>query len=182
MKKILLINLLFLSFLMKGQNEASVEKSIYSFQIGTVGAWFQNETKLTNTIALRTEIGLYTEIWAGSGFFMAPEITLEPRWYYNIIKRDKKNINVSNNSANFLTIRTSYRSSIFEISTLNNNLAENSISIIPKWGIKRNLGKNFNYELGLGIGYLHFIDQQYFTLADSDGIIIDAHFRIGYNF
>lgn len=90
---------------MKVQNVASVEKLMYSFQIGVLGTWFQNETKLSNTIAIRTEIGLCTEIWAGSGFFMAPEITLEPRWYYNIKKRAKKNLDISNNSAFFFSLK-----------------------------------------------------------------------------
>lgn len=164
------------------QNIDSVEKSIYSFQMGTVGAWFQNETKLSNTIALRTEVGLYTEIVARNGFFMAPEITIEPRWYYNIKKRGRKKLNITNNSANFLTIKTNYRSSIFEISNYNSKRAEDGISIIPKWGIRRNIGEKFNFELGIGVGYLSFINQKYFTISDSEGIIVDAHIRIGYNF
>ncbi|TXD53064.1 MULTISPECIES: hypothetical protein [unclassified Polaribacter] len=175
---IIIIIILFYSFSLIAQ----VEKSINSVQIGTVGVWFQNETKLSNSIALRTEVGLYTEIWAGSGFFMAPEISFEPRWYYNLKKRKFKNKDISNNSGNFLTIETSYRSSIFEFGTLDSKLAENGFSIIPKWGIRRNLGKRFNYELGVGIGYLEFINQKHFTLSDSDGIIVDAHIRIGYNF
>jgi hypothetical protein len=54
--------------------------------------------------------------------------------------------------------------------------------LLPKCGIRRNTRKSFNYELGLGIGHLHFINQLNFTLADSDGIIIDAHLRIGHTF
>jgi hypothetical protein len=182
MKKIFLINLLLFSFLMKGQNNSSVEKSINSIQIGTVGAWFQNETKLTNTVALRSEVGLYTEIVKDVGFYMAPEITLEPRWYYTIKKRASKNLDISNNSANYFTIKTNFRSSSFEISNFDDKRAENSIAFIPKWGIRRNIGTNFNYELGLGIGYLTYINQKYATLSDSDGLVIDAHIRIGYNF
>jgi hypothetical protein len=181
MKKSIII-ILFISSSLVSQNIDSVEKSLYSFQIGTVGAWFQNETKLSSTIALRTEIGLYTEIVSGKGYFMAPEITIEPRWYYNLKKRSDKNLDISKNSASFLTIRTSYRSNLFEISNYDDKRAEKGISIIPKWGIRRNLGKNFNYELGIGVGYLSFINQKYSTISDSEGIIIDAHIRIGYNF
>jgi hypothetical protein len=113
---------------------------------------------------------------------MAPELTLEPRWYYNVKKRNSKNLDISNNSANFFTIKTSFRSNVFEISNFDENRAENSIAIIPKWGIRRNIDKNFNYEIGIGIGYLSFINQKYVTLSDSDGITVDAHIRIGYNF
>ena len=41
----------------KSQN-TSVEKSIFGLQTGVLGIWAYNETKLSNTIALRTEIGL----------------------------------------------------------------------------------------------------------------------------
>ncbi|TXD53060.1 MULTISPECIES: hypothetical protein [unclassified Polaribacter] len=89
-KNILFLILALTAILIKAQDNTSVEKSIYSVQLGIMGVWGQNEIKLSNTIALRTEIGLYTEIQAGSGFFMAPEITFEPRWYYNIKKRASK--------------------------------------------------------------------------------------------
>jgi hypothetical protein len=181
-KNILLFVLLMTSTLIKGQNKLTIEKSIYSLQIGVLGFWLNNELKLSDEIALRTEIGLYTEIVKGIGFFMAPELTLEPRWYYNVKKRNSKNLNISNNSANFFTIKTSFRSNVFEISNFDENRAENSIAIIPKWGIRRNIDKNFNYEIGIGIGYLSFINQKYVTLSDSDGITVDAHIRIGYNF
>lgn len=186
-KKIL--TLLFLitcltTFNLIGQENTSVEKSITSLQIGTVGVWMNNESRLADEFALRTEIGLYTEITAGSGFFMAPEVNLEPRWYYNFKKRAENNLKVKNNSANFLTLKTSYRSSILEISTYDDNLnrSENSFSFTPKWGIRRSLNTNVNYELGIGLGYLFYINQKYPTVSDSNGVVVDLHIRIGYNF
>ena len=56
------------SILTRAQNNASLEKSIYSFQIGIVGIWGQNEIKLTDVIALRTQIGLETDIMYKVGF------------------------------------------------------------------------------------------------------------------
>lgn len=180
MKKILLI-LIIISSITNAQNK-SVEKSIFNIQVGTVGIWVNNESMLFDEIALRTEIGLYTEIVKEKGFFMSPEITLEPRWYYNLKKRVSNKLDISNNSANFFTIKTSFRSNIFEISNYEDKRAEKSISFIPKWGLRRSLGANFNYELGLGIGYLSYINQKYFTVSDSDGIVIDLHLRIGFKF
>jgi hypothetical protein len=46
------------------------------------------ETKLSDAIALRTEVGLYTKIIQGVGFFMAVEIITEPICYYNIKKKE----------------------------------------------------------------------------------------------
>lgn len=181
MKKIFLIYLVFISITINGQQKQSLEKSIFSIQIGTVGVWVNNETKLLDNFTIRTEVGLYTEIVKGNGFFMAPEISLEPRWYYSIKKRASKGLDISNNSGNFFTIKTGYRSNVFEILHESSKRAENSISFVPKWGIRRNLGKYFNYEAGIGFGYLTFFNQKYQTVFDSDGIITDLHLRIGIN-
>ncbi|WP_298778612.1 hypothetical protein [uncultured Polaribacter sp.] len=185
MKKIIVITFLFFSFSLFSQALGkTIERSLNSIQIGTVGGWFNNEVRFADQFTLRTEIGLYSEITAGVGFFLAPEVNLEPRWYYNFKKRAKKSLNVTNNSANFLTVKTSYRSSLFEISSFDDNLnrAEDSFSIIPKWGIRRSLSMKINYELGLGLGYLFYINQKYPSVSESDGLVVDLHIRIGYNF
>tara|TARA_B110000908_G_C9960494_1_gene316639 strand:+ start:77 stop:622 length:546 start_codon:yes stop_codon:yes gene_type:complete len=181
MKKIFLIYFLLLPFLVLAQKSSSVEKSIFTVQTGAVGIWVNNETRLTDEIALRTEIGLYTEIVANSGFFMAPEITLEPRWYYNIKKRVVNNKDITNNSASFVTLKINFKSDVFEISGYDDDFdrAKNSFAIIPKWGIKRNIGRHFNYELGCGAGYVF---QKNFSITNSGGIVVDLHLRIGYNF
>ncbi|TXD53061.1 MULTISPECIES: hypothetical protein [unclassified Polaribacter] len=75
-----------------------------------------------------------------------------------------------------------HRSDIFEINHNRTSGPENSISLIPKWGIRRNLAKYFSYEAGVGVGYIRFINQKYFRTFDNNGIAIDLHLRIGYNF
>ena len=42
---------------------------------------------------------------------------------------------------------------IIASSEKNNVSASGSISLIPTWGIRRNLGKHFEYEMGIGVGY-----------------------------
>ena len=65
MKRILL-TLVFcgLTLIAKSQN-ASVEQSTYGIQTGFLGIWAHNETKLSNSIALRSEIGFDSGIWGG---------------------------------------------------------------------------------------------------------------------
>ena len=75
--------------------DVSVEKSINGIQIGVLGIWLHNETKLTRKLALRSEIGLDAGIFDGTlytktGYIFAPIITLEPKWYYNLLKRASK--------------------------------------------------------------------------------------------
>ena len=63
MKKTLLtLTLCGLTFFGKSQ-DASVEKSSFGIQTGVLGIWAYNEAKLSNSIALRTEIGFDFGIW-----------------------------------------------------------------------------------------------------------------------
>jgi len=160
----------------QSQNKISVEKSIYGIQIGTLGFWVYNESRLTNTIALRSEIGLDAGI-INSLYILTPTITAEPRFYYNLKKRSKKGKSILKNSANFLALKFFYVPNLFVISNYQDTRAIKSLSIIPKWGIKRSIGKHFTYELGLGIGY--YIDLEDGYLNESTA---DLHLRIGYTF
>ena len=180
MKKIKIIMLLCIITVAAHAQKASVEKSIYGVQIGTVGLWAQNETKLTNKTALRTEVGVYTEIQAGIGYFIAPEIIVEPRWYYNLENRVKKGKSIEGNSGNFIGLKTNYKSDIFEISNYNLDRAEKSFLLIPKWGIRRKIGNSFNYEAGFGLGIQYFEKSNINIKRDEP--VADLHLRIGYTF
>ncbi|CAM1343570.1 hypothetical protein [Tenacibaculum amylolyticum] len=162
--------------------DASVEKSINGIQVGFLGAWAHREMKLSNEVALRIELGMDAGGWSGnytpkSSFAMVPVLTLEPRWYYNLNKRASKSKDISRNSANFFTLQTSYHPDWFVISNNKSVRVNEQISIIPTWGIRRNLGKNFNYEAGIGIGYRHVIPNGVFRSIDPN-----IHLRIGYQF
>ena len=66
MKKIIL-GLIFLGSIGIGRSQnASVEESIFGIQTGILGIWAHNESKLGNSIALRTELGLDAGIFGGS--------------------------------------------------------------------------------------------------------------------
>ena len=169
-----------LTFIAKSQN-ASVEQSNYGIQTGVLGIWFHNESKLSKQIALRSELGLDSGIFGGSyydgiGFILTPVITLEPRWYYNLDKRISKSKNINGNSGNFISLKTSFIPDWFVISNVNNLSIINNISIIPTWGIRRNIGNHFTYEAGIGVGYRYYFD---FYGGEAAGNI---HLRVGYRF
>lgn len=165
-----------------------VEKSIFNIQTGVLGSWINNETKISSKFALRSEIGLDAGIFGGdindnSGFFLTPVINIEPRWYYNILKRENKNKPINNNSANFLTTSISYHPDWFVISSKNNINVYNQLSIIPKWGIRRNIANsNFNFEAGIGFGYRFYFLKQYGYSKNDGETALDLHLRIGYTF
>lgn len=187
MRKVLLtLTLCGLTLIAKSQN-TSVEKSTFGIQTGFLGIWIHNESKLSNQIALRSELGLDTGIFNGSandniGFFMVPTITLEPRWYYNLNKRQNKSRRIDGNSGNFISIKTTYHSDLFVISSENNVNFITDISIVPTWGIRRHIGAHFTYEAGFGIGYAHYFEKENLRLLSEDDVAINLHLRIGYRF
>ena len=169
------------------EKNASVEKSIFGVQIGVLGVWAHHEARLSNRIALRSEVGLDTGLWWGdfydkAGFVAAPVFTVEPRWYYNINKRKNKNRRIDGNSGNFISLKTSYHPDWFVISNYQNIRIISDISFIPTWGIRRNIGQKLNFETGLGIGYWSVINNKKYLLFNNDGVAINLHLRLGYKF
>jgi len=167
-----------------------VEKCIFTVQTGAVGVWISNEVRLGNEFALRTEIGLDAYVFTAKNAagreikdnVMLPSISFEPRWYYNIEKRAGKGKNITNNSADFVTLAVEYLSGGMAISKDLPLDTPEIITFIPKWGMRRSIaGSNFNYELGGGVGY-----QVYVANADdmenSSDVAFDLHLRIGYTF
>ncbi|TDW48935.1 hypothetical protein EV144_103455 [Flavobacterium sp. 270] len=160
MKKILFFILLGLTITAKAQ-EGSVEKSMFSVQTGFAGLWLSNELRLSNSIALRSEIGIEYDFAVGdhydeAGFILQPVITVEPRYYYNLEKRNANGKKTAHNSGNYLSLRTSYHPDWFVINLDDDITKTADLSIIPTWGMKRSIGNHFTYEAGAGLG-LRFV-------------------------
>jgi hypothetical protein len=175
-----------ITLIVKSQN-TSVEQSTYGIQTGFLGLWVHNETKLTNSIALRSEIGLDSGIWGGdfydgTGFLMTPVLSLEPKLYYNLNKRVSKSKRIDGNSGNFISLKTSYHPDWFVISNKDNISVISDISVIPTWGIRRNIGNHFNYETGVGIGYRYIFAKQAGFPKNKSEAAFNLHLRIGYRF
>ncbi|MCG9792937.1 hypothetical protein [Flavobacterium algicola] len=185
-KTILTLVMISLSLTAKSQN-TSVEKSVSGIQIGLLGIWAHNEAKLSNQIALRTEIGLDSGIWSGdyydgTGFLMTPVLTVEPKWYYNLNKRERKSRRTDGNNGNFVSLKLTYHPDWFVISNYDNINIINDVSIIPTWGIRRNIGNHFNYETGIGVGYRYVFAKQAGYLENESETAVNLHLRIGYRF
>lgn len=169
------------------QTKAGVEKSVFSVQTGLVGIWANNEFRLSNQFALRTEIGLellsfdyaYTD---ETKYGAAPSISIEPKWYYNLEKRVRKGRNIAGNSGNAFSVRINYLSpNTFLISDIENYKGVDQLNIIPKWSIRRVYGKHFIFETGFGLGPVIPVGK-YSKYVDSGDIYVDLHARIGYCF
>jgi len=170
---------LFLALNTTAQEEASVEKSIFGIQAGIMGIWANNEKKLSNTIALRSEIGFEMTGGTINDRKDAPIIplvlTVEPRYYYDIKKRHSKGLRIDNNSATFISVKISYHADWLMLS----GKQPGNIQIMPTYAGRGCIGKHFNYEVGGGIGY-----QYTFTSIEKqkNDWSFNIVLRIGYTF
>ena len=185
MKKTLLTLILCgLTLIAKSQN-TSVEKSTYGLQTGILGIWAYNEAKLSNNIALRTEVGFDFGIWESTfyddaPFLLTPVIVIEPRFYYNLKKRSNESKRIDGNSGDFIALKMGYHPDWFVLFNTDNVPVVCDFSIIPTWGIRRNIGKHFNYEAGIGVGYSYTFAERAGYAKDESGIELNMHLRIGY--
>ena len=168
-------------------SDASVERSVYGVQAGFLGTWFYNESRLSNSIALRLEAGLdggfQSTFINDDNFVMIPVFTAEPRWYYNLNRRIDKGKRIDGNSGNFLSIKTSYRPDLFILGGDDRVRVIPDLQIIPTYGLRRNIGQNFNYELGLGIGYIRYFEpENVIIIGDQSEFAVNLHLRLGYRF
>lgn len=156
MKHQILIALMMCLFISKvDAQEATVEKSLWGVQVGVHPLAFYNETKLLKKITLRSELG-FGFGWSGYGnateWAAIPVIAIEPRFYYNLQKRMEKGRRTNGNSGNFVSLHLGYVPD-FKITSHENVIVHPAVTILPMWGLKRNIGKYFNFETAYGIGY-----------------------------
>ena len=172
---ILLCLVYFISFSQKKSSEkVSVEKSILSIQTGYFGTWINHELKFRKKFALRTELGTeYRLKFAIKQSFDSLKnqvsIFLEPKYYFNLIKRESKNKNIKNNAANYISLRTNFN--------ILNNLENGEIyfhTLTPTYGIRRNITSHFNLELSFGYGISYS-----YSLITLEAM---PSFRVGYVF
>lgn len=187
-KTLFILALCGLASFAKSQN-VSVEKSTFGVQTGVLGIWAYNEARLSNSIALRTELGFDFGIWETtyyddykSPFLLTPVIVIEPRFYYNLKKRSENSKRIDGNSGNFIALKSGFHPDWFVLFNTDNAPVVRDFSIIPTWGIRRNLGEHFNYETGIGVGFSHTYAQRAGYAKDKSEMELNMHLRIGYRF
>lgn len=166
--------------------DAGVEYLTGGVQVGFAGAWVTLETGLDNQLVFRAEAGIDAGYIGGNfteynGNTYTTVITVEPRYYYNFLKRDAAGKNTTKNSANFISVRLNYHTDVVTITDRDKSRIPEDISIIPTWGIRRHIGSYLNYELGIGAGYQRgFIKLENYSRNTSD-FVVNLHLRIGFS-
>lgn len=180
-----------LFFIAQSQNskEVSVESSSSGVQLGVMSIWGYHEAKLSKSWVIRKEVGF-------GGVYLNPPkeekivifgvgLNLEPRYYYNLNKRYNAGKRIDKNSANFFSTKIIYIPKLFYRGNQPHLKSLSMVWIIPTWGIKRHIGKNFMYEVGIGANFpilsksvAYQSLMKYYPLP----FVPYAHVRIGYSF
>ncbi|QQS51118.1 MAG: hypothetical protein IPM71_16425 [Bacteroidota bacterium] len=166
--------------------QASIEERMFGVQAGFFGIWGNYEKKLSNTTTLKTEIGLDYGLWLEAneylGYFFAPALIVEPRYYYSLQKRQAKSKRIDGNSSNYISLFLRHHPDWFVISNYNLGSVVPDLSVIPTWGIHRRIGKNFNFDTSVGLGYRFYFINNNEVSSNYGELDFNITLRIGYEF
>lgn len=159
MKKILIaiLFLLFTAPAFSQDEETSLKKDIISAGIGLFTVRVNYERHLGGLFTLKSELGLgfgfekgaYID---GTNYFFTPIVIAEPRYYYNFHRRVERGKKTSYNASNYFALTAGYFFKPFVISKVPYGEYQSGASLIPKWRIKRTIGRRWNFEFALGVG------------------------------
>lgn len=132
--------------------------SNHSIGINLLGVEYSYEQPLGSSLfAMNYSVGAGSNLIITNGttyYSLVPYITLEPRCFYNIKKRNQKGKNTLSNSANYLAFKT--RLLLPSMYANDSAMQSNTeLHIAPIWGIKRVYGKHFLLDayIGGGVGF-----------------------------
>lgn len=162
---------------------ASVENALFAAEVGLVGFWANTEMKMAKHWALRTEIGAesFTVTYRNHDreTVLASVVSVEPKWYYNLDKRAKNGKKTEGNSGNAFSVKINYNPRFILIGD-GDVPKPNHLAVLPKWSLRRQYGKHFTLETGVGIGPIFYLgDDNLYKHAET---FFDGMFRIGYTF
>ncbi len=158
MKKIIILSGLLFAVCSYSQVENNGTEDLFGFKIGAVGAWINYEKSLTKKFTLNGEIGYEGGFLKGTDndldYIFTSTISLEPKYYYNILNRKSKNKNINKNAANYFGSEFCYVPNWLTSTNRNGVEVQESFLIVPKYGLRRSLSKKLSFEFAFGIGYI----------------------------
>ncbi len=176
-----------LAFMKAYGQEASVEKSLWGVQVGIHPLSVHNESKLSESLSLRSELG-FGFGFSGDSWAVMPEAVVEPRLYYNLKRRMKLGKQIENNSGNYLSLLAGYTLGDAAINSEDVKVYS-SFSLIPMYGLRRNMGAHFNFEFAIGLGYGWVFKEDTYSYAGNytvkkteHGLMYGMRLAIGYVF
>lgn len=186
-----LITSVFLAFVFAAplSAQSTVEPVItgLQFNLGNIAVF--HERALNDRVTLRFQANLGLGI-SGRSFgdnvdidaYLTPTLRVEPRYYYNLAKREAKGKRTTNNGGNFISVKTEYQLPFFLAATNPERNLRGQVSVIPRWGIRRDLGSGWDFELGLGAGLRVASYQQGSSRRTDINRALDVEWKFGFRF
>ncbi len=130
----------------------------FGINVGLVTAGINYEKVITKDFTINTLLeyngGFYARFEGDVEYIFASTISLEPRYYNNRNRRFNKGKNISNNVGNYLAGDFSFGPVIGTISSEDNVDVIDSYTVGAKYGLRRKVIGNLNFELAFGVGRL----------------------------
>lgn len=178
MRKPVVLCLLF--FVHLGFAQVSKSNDLNNFgrlNLGLHGLELSYELPLSQSIVWENNlgIGMGMEASAGSASFAfyfdrpTPFVKSQLKWLYNRNKRLSKGKNVYDNSGNFIGLQSKYSFGDADLFDVNQ-----AILTEIHWGIQRNIGARFLFNLHLGLGIVSDFDNSESVFTPTFGL------RFGY--
>jgi len=149
--------LLVFSLFAQDESSATVTASVTSLQANLGSVYLVHERGISDDMTLRLEIGArqqfrYSSPETSPNYYgLRPVVGLAGHYYYNLNKRAEKGKRTSNNSGNFVGLRAQYRPNFFLYNTNENITTDDNFRATAYWGIRRQLGKRFDFEFTAGV-------------------------------
>jgi len=160
MKKIIIASIVFMviTFSVRAQNEQTLVDR-FSVKAGLIGVWVGYEKAFSDHFTLNSEIGYEGGFFWGRSqdddfnYIASLSLSVEPRYYYNVARRIRKDKKTRNNSANFISAEIyAYPDWLTSSNAKNVNVVK-TFGIVPKYGLNRSISEHLNFEFAIGVGY-----------------------------
>lgn len=156
MKKLFFLTIIFTNTFLFSQSTKHTT-DVFSFKLGLIGSWVGYEKSLGNDFTIESEIGYLGGFYKRNNksfkYIFTSEISVEPRYYYNFNRRIEKNKNITKNAANFVGFDINFVPDFLTSTNGDSVTIDESINLLPKWGLKRQLSDKIGFEFALGLGY-----------------------------
>lgn len=133
-----------------GGNPNKIASFKLSFLLPSVGAEFKLAPKFSLEASGKLNSLLAINVSTSKVYFFPyPVAHVEPKWNYNILKREKKGKITDNFSSNFVSMFISYGIKV-------SPQTFHSLRVGPTWGMQRNFSKIGYFKFNTGLVYSHF--------------------------
>lgn len=159
MKSYILIILVLCSSLLFSQENVSKDLvDNFGVNLGLISAGINYEKAIAKDLSvnaiLQYDGGFYSRLGGDTQYIFASTISLEPRYYYNRQRRLNRRKNISNNVGNYIAGDLSFGPVLGTISSDDEARALDSYIVGVKYGLRRKVIGNLNFELAFGVGKL----------------------------